>query len=121
MQRVLKTGKDWRLGWNPAAVEFQGLVGTDDWSLELTLAELQDFCRLVVQLADTIAQLQPELMPEETIACEVESDLLWLEAEGYPHAYRLHLIVLTGRRGEGHWQAAALPELLQALRSLQVF
>lgn len=121
MGRILKSGAGWRLGWNPDAEKFKGLVGTDDWSLELTEAELNDFCRLVLQLADTIAQIREELMDEETIACEVESDLLWLEAEGYPHAYGLHLILLTGRRAEGHWSAAVVPELLQATRLLQVF
>ena len=47
MQRVLKSGKGWRIGWNPTAIEFKGLVGTDNWAIELTEAELNDFCRLL--------------------------------------------------------------------------
>jgi hypothetical protein len=121
MQRILKSGTGWRLGWNPVAEPFKGLVGTEDWSLELTEAELHDFCRLIQQLADTIAAIQTELMDAETIACEVETNLLWLEAEGYPTAYSLHLILHTGRRAEGHWSADAVPELIEATRSLQVF
>lgn len=121
MGRILKTGIGWRLGWDSSATEFKGLIGTEHWSLELTEAELSDFCRLAAQLADTIAEISSELMDEETIACEVESPLLWLEAEGYPRSYALHLILLTGRRSEGRWDAAAVPELLQATRSLQVF
>jgi len=31
------------------------------------------------------------------ISCEAESDLLWLQVEGYPHAYNLRLILNTGR------------------------
>lgn len=121
MARLLKSGQGWRIGWDPDAIAFNGLVGADDWSLELTNAELDDFCRLVDQLAATMHQMREQLMAEEAIACEVESDRLWLEADGFPHAYSLHLIVLSGRRAEGHWAAAAVPSLIDATRSLKVF
>ncbi len=121
MGRIIKRGKGWQIGWDADAIDFKGLVGTDDWALELTEAELNDFYRLFAQLVATMQQIQSELMDEETIEIEVESDLLWLEAEGYPHAYTLHLIVLTGRQAEGNWTATAIPELWQALQTLWVF
>ncbi len=82
---------------------------------------MNDFCRLLNQLVETIAQVSRELMEEETIACELESDLLWLEIKGYPDSYNLHLILHTGRRGEGHWSESAVPELIQAIQLLKVF
>ncbi|NJO77317.1 MAG: DUF1818 family protein [Cyanobacteria bacterium RM1_2_2] len=121
MVRQLKSGMGWRLGWNPDAEIFQGLVGTDSWAVELTKAELADFCRLVLQLAETMHAMQPELMEEERMGCETESDLVWLEVEGFPHAYRLRLILLTGRRTEAEWTETAVPGLLQAIQTLQVF
>jgi len=121
MQRVVKIGSGWRIGWNPDAPEFKGLIGTDDWAIELTEAELNDFCRLLAQLADTIKQLATELMEEEKIACEAESDLLWMEVEGYPHAYSLRFILNTGRCVEGKWHACAVGDLLQATAILKVF
>jgi hypothetical protein len=121
MERIIKSGSGWRVGWDSASKEFKGLVGTDDWALELTEAEMNDFCRLLNRLAETMAQMSNELMDEEAIACEAESDLLWLEVEGYPHAYRLHLILLTGRRVEGCWSTSAVPNLIQAIQLLQVF
>lgn len=121
MARILKSGCGWRIGCDPDAEVFEGLVGTDEWSIELTAAELDDFCRLIEQLATTIATMRTELMDEEALACEVETDRVWLEAEGYPHAYTIHLILLTGRRAEGCWSAEAVPELLSAVRSLRVF
>jgi hypothetical protein len=72
-------------------------------------------------LATTLEQLSAELMAEERIACEAESPLLWLEVEGYPHAYQLHLILNTGRRAEGHWPEAAAAELVMATQRLMVF
>ncbi|MBE9052522.1 DUF1818 family protein [Nostocales cyanobacterium LEGE 11386] len=121
MERLLKSGLGWRIGWNPNALEFKGLVGTDDWAIELTEAELNDFCRLLAQLADTMKQLATELMDEEKIACEAESDLLWMEVEGYPHAYNLRLMLNTGRCAEGKWNAAAVEGLLHAAGMLKVF
>lgn len=121
MDRVIKSGQGWRIGWDGAASTYPALVGNEDWSLELTEAEWQDFCRLFAQLVETIALMQAELMDEEAIAIEVESDLLWLEAEGSPGAYTLHLILLTGRRAEGTWAATAIPDLWRAVQAIQVF
>lgn len=121
MERLIKSGEGWRIGWNPNAVEFKGLIGGDHWGFELTEAELNDFCRLLSQLAKSMKEIASELMDEEKIACEAESDLLWMEVEGYPHSYSLHLIVNRCRRCEGTWSPSAVPGLLQAVQVLQVF
>ncbi|TVQ23881.1 MAG: DUF1818 family protein [Leptolyngbya sp. DLM2.Bin15] len=119
--RQVKEGDGWRLGWNPASEPFVGLVGGAGWAMELTREEWQDFCRLVLQLAETLEQMSHELMDEERICCDVESDRLWLEAEGYPHAYELHIILRQGRRAEGTWAAEAVPGLVQASQTLHLF
>ena len=119
--RILKSGAGWRLGWDSSLDSYRWLVGTEEWALELTDAEMADFCRLLRQLVGSVQAIATELMDDEKIACEAESELLWLEVEGYPHAYSLHLILLQGRRGEGHWQPAAVPELLRTVDSIQVF
>ncbi|MDJ0617137.1 MAG: DUF1818 family protein [Calothrix sp. MO_192.B10] len=121
MERVIKSGNGWRIGWNPEAPEFKGLVGTDDWAIELTQAELNDFCRLMLQLADTMSQIATELMDEEKITCEAESDLLWMEVTGYPQEYSLRFILNSGRCVEGKWNPSAVPGLQQAAGMLQVF
>ena len=118
---ILQQGEGWRIGWNPEAEEYQGLIGAETWAIELTAGELEDFCRLLGQLAETMQQMVEELVAEERIACEVESDRLWLEGEGYPHTYSLRLILREGRRCEGNWDAAAVGELVQAARMLKVF
>jgi Domain of unknown function (DUF1818) len=118
---MLKAGAGWRIGWQPNAVDYPALLGNDEWAIELSAAEFDSFLRMCTQLAETMHQMQSELMDEEAIALELEDSLLWLEAEGYPHAYALHLIVLTGRRTEAHWPATATAELLHTLQTLQVF
>ncbi|QYX33098.1 DUF1818 family protein [Sphaerospermopsis torques-reginae] len=121
MEKVIKSGTGWHIGWNPDAPEFKGLVGTDNWAVELTEVELDDFCRLLNKLADTMKHLATELMDEEKIACEAESDLLWMEVEGYPHSYSLRFILNTGRCAEGQWDAHAVPGLVAAAAMLKVF
>ena len=121
MERILKSGLGWRIGWDPNAPEFKGLVGGKDWAMELTEAEFNDFCRLLRQLSETMNQMSHELMDQEKIAGEAESDRLWMQVEGYPDAYNLQLILNTGRRGEGSWQAEAVQGLVQAAKTIKVF
>ena len=117
--RNLIEGDGWRVGWNCASTEFQALVGSDTWAMELTAAEFEDFCRLSQQLADTMATMANELMDGERIACGQETELVWLEAEGFPHQFDLRLMLLTGRCGEGNWPAAAVTGLLKGLVELR--
>ncbi|WP_026097854.1 DUF1818 family protein [Baaleninema simplex] len=126
---ILKRGQGWRLGYRPDAVSpsddkttiFVALVGADDWAFELTEAEFSDFRRLLVRLDKTMQAAAAELSDEERLACEVESQWLWMEAEGFPQAYRIRLILNTGRGCEGEWPPDAVRELLDAAQSLHVF
>ena len=121
MERLIKKGTGWRIGWDPQQEIYRGLVGTDDWAFELTESELSDFCRLLAQLSETMTLMTDELMSQERIACEAESDLLWMEVEGYPHAYSLRLILRQNRSCEGNWEAESVGELVQAAQSLKGF
>lgn len=120
-ERLIKHGQGWRLGWNPTAAEFPGLVGGEDWAIELTYGELRDFCRLAQELAATMYEMAGLLMDEEKITCNAESESLWLEASGYPNAYTLQLILNQGRRAEGYWSIEAVPDLMDALHTLTTF
>ena len=118
MERQLKTGDGWRVGWHPHGKQYTGLVGTNDWAVELTKAELADFYRLLNQLVATMSQMSAELMEQEKISCEAETSLLWMEVEGYPHSYSLRLILHCDRRCEGNWTAGIAPQLADAFNSL---
>lgn len=120
MARILKKGAGWRLGWNPdPTCAFQGLVGADDWAAELTAAEFADFCRLLVQLADTVESIAAELMVEERVSIEAESDLVWLEIEGFPDSYSLRMFILNNRNVEGNWSEKIVGELVVIAKIFQ--
>ena len=115
MSQILKKGKGWRIGWNPDASDYKGLVGSDNWAFELTNEEFKDFCRLFQQLTETISVMKEELMDEERIACEAQSELLWMEVEGFPDKYSLRLILHQQRRCEGNWNENSIKQLAKAV------
>lgn len=120
MERMILQGEGWRLGWNPAADRFRGLLGNEAWAIELTEAELADFCAGVERLAQAVEAIAPELMPEEQLACEVETDRVWLGAEGIPITYGLRLVLLSstgGRSGDRGAEAAWPASCTAGLRS----
>ncbi|NJL46240.1 MAG: DUF1818 family protein [Leptolyngbyaceae cyanobacterium SM2_5_2] len=121
-QRFVKEGTGWRLGWDESSSSpYQGLLAGSSWAIELTAEEFRDFCRLTQQLTQTMATMASELMDEERITCEAESNLMWLEADGFPEAFALRFIVQSGRGCEGGWPASASREVLQAITQLSVF
>ena len=118
---MLKSGKGWRVGWNPNALVYKGLIGADDWAMELTESEMHDFIRLLLQINQAIIDIHPHLMEKETIVCEVESDLIWLSAEGYPYNYSLRIILSQQRGCEGTWSENVINSLIMATQSLTTF
>ncbi len=121
MEKVLKTGSGWRVGWNPQAGEYKALLGGEDWAIELTETELTQFCALLTQLTNSLASIAGELMEEEKVSCEAENEQLWMELDGYPHAYSLQFILHHGRRCEGKWPSEVVPELVSAILTLRVY
>jgi hypothetical protein len=119
--RVFKEADGWRIGFNPNPATYQGLIGGQDWAIELTLAEWQDFCRLVSQLSETMQAIATELMDEEKITCEAESELMWLEVTGYPQSYSLRFILNQGRCCEGQWPPGVVKDFIQSLQTLTFF
>lgn len=117
----LKTGKNWRVGWNATANPFKGLLGGEDWACELTAEEFDSFVRLLSELGQSMESMKADLMDEEAIAIAQETDLLWMQVNGYPQRYSLSFILLTGRRAEGHWDESATIEIIQAIQTIKLF
>lgn len=57
-----------------------------------------------------------ELMEEEKICCELSSELVWLEIEGYVYVYELRFILCQGCKVEGGWLVAIVLVLLNSLQ-----
>lgn len=121
MMAMLREGPGWRLGWDDERDCFKALIGGEHWALELTQDEFETLRRLAQQLAQTMASMAVELMPDEHITCEQETPQLWMEAEGFHHSYGLRFILLNGRGAEGAWPPEVVPALLDGLARINVF
>ena len=119
--QCIQKGQGWRLGWNPDAEEYKALMGGEEWSVELTATEFNLFCQSVQQLSETMKSLVTKLMEEEMVSCELETEYLWMEVEGFPDAFRLSFILNQGRRVEGGWSASITSELIKGLARIQRF
>jgi hypothetical protein len=119
MRRSLLQGKGWRIGWNPEAKVYQGLVGDDHWAVELTFKEFADLRRLADQLVSNLQAIADELMEEEIIELEAESEYIWVALEGFADRYSLRFILLGDRGSEGGWSETATTEFLQAMKGLE--
>lgn len=120
-ERFVKEGQGWRLGWNAAAPHYKGLLAGQSWAIELTEAEFQLFRRLAIDIKATMGAIAAELMDGERVTCEAEADCLWLEAEGFPSAYCLRFILISGRSCEGSWDAIAAQAITQQIAHLELF
>ncbi|AFY72575.1 protein of unknown function (DUF1818) [Synechococcus sp. PCC 7502] len=109
------SGEGWRLGYSPDAEVFVGLVGAENWAIELTEQELTDFYRLSLQLIETMAAMQAELADEEKLTCSAQTTNISIEASGFADSFTIHLQLLNGRRGEGIWTSRAIAEILRTL------
>ena len=118
MPRLLKKGQGWRIGWHSEAEKYQGLIGNDTWAIELTAAEFRELYRLLVQISESMEQIATELMDSERIAITAESDLIWIEAEGFPEQYSLRVILNQERRCEVNWDEGVASELLLVIRRI---
>jgi hypothetical protein len=118
LNRVIRSGCGWRIGWRTGAEAYPGLIGTDDWACELTSQEFSDFCQLLAQLVANVRSIESELMDSEKIACEAETENLWLQIEGEGDRHSLRVILNTGRRFEGNWPPTAVTELTIAAANL---
>jgi hypothetical protein len=116
--KQLLSGEGWRIGWRSDVDVYKGLVGADNWAIELTESEFKDFCKLASQLVETMQIMATELSDAEKICCTQETEDISLEVNGFPEAFTLHLQLLTGRRSEGIWDADAVPFLVEAIANL---
>ena len=118
--RRLVEGDGFRVGWDFRGGEFVGLVGTGEWAVELTEEEWADFRRLLNQLVETLAAMTIELMEEEALSVELETDRIWMAVEGFAQSYGLRFMTQGGRRVEGEWSAKTVPGLLAAIAQMEV-
>lgn len=112
---------------DPARHPFPVLIGGDAWAAEFSWAEAAELRNLAGELERQLASIADQLMPEESIALELERDLapgsLWMELEGDSRRWSLRFVLTPpeGRRGlEAGWGPEASAAICAALQGLSL-
>jgi hypothetical protein len=120
-------GQGWRLLVDPARHPFPVLIGGEAWAAEFSWAEAAELRNLAGELERQLASIADQLMPEESIALELERDLapgsLWMELEGDSCRWSLRFVLTPpeGRRGlEAGWGPEASAAICAALQGLSL-
>jgi hypothetical protein len=116
----LLTGIGWRIGWSPKSEPYQGLIGGEHWAVELSEAEIRNFCSLCLQLAQVMADMESELADRESLDCSSQIDDLTITFSGYPGQFGIYFCATCGRslrKFEGSW-AEVVPEFLAAIQEI---
>jgi Domain of unknown function (DUF1818) len=120
-------GEGWRLLVDPVRHPFSVLIGGDSWAAEFSWAEAAELRQLAGELERQLVAIADQLMPEESIALELERDLnpgsLWMELEGDSQSWSLRFVLTPelGRRGlEAGWGPDASAAICAALQGLAI-
>jgi hypothetical protein len=114
-------GDGWRVAWDPARLQFPVLIGGGDWAVELTHAEAIQLREGIAALIDQLEAIAGQLMPQESIALELDRGTCWLGLDGDREGWRLRFVLSPGqghRAVEGGWATGAGAPLALALSRL---
>ena len=90
---IKKEGPGWRLIRDSSRGNFSTLIGGESWAIELNQFEWKTLVKVVIDLSDQYKNIKDQLMGDEDITLELESDP-WLAClNGDQNGWRLKLIL----------------------------
>ncbi len=90
-------------------------LGCDTWTIEFSPEEWQQFVQQFKTLAQAWQSIQEELMPEEALTLDSESETIRLRAEGQAEQWGLWLQIRGGRKVEGYLGPPLVIDLLRQI------
>ncbi len=90
-------------------------LGCSTWTIEFSPVEWEQFVHQLRTLAQTWQSMQEELMPEETLTLDSESETIRLQAEGQQEQWGIWLQICSGRKVEGYLDSPLVVELLRRI------
>jgi Domain of unknown function (DUF1818) len=90
-------------------------LGCSTWTVEFSPAEWEQFVQQFRTLAQAWQGMQQELMPEEALTLDSESETIRLQAEGQQEAWGMWLQIRSGRRVEVYLNPSLVIELLERI------
>ena len=119
---IKKEGPGWRIIRDSSRNNFSTLIGGETWAIELNEAEWKTLVKVIIDLSDQYKNIKDQLMGEEDITLEMESNPWLAILQGDQHGWNLKLILESNdslnRGAEVSWPRTVTFHLVNALRKM---
>ena len=119
---IKKEGPGWRIIRDSSRDNFSTLIGGSSWAIELNESEWKTLVKVVIDLSDQYKDIKDQLMGDEDITLEMESNP-WLGIlKGDKNGWNLKLILDSSdsfhRGAEVFWPRDVTSHLAKAMRKM---
>ena len=119
---IKKEGTGWRIIKDPSRDNFSTLIGGENWAVELNESEWEDLIKVVIDLSDQYKAVKSQLMGDEHITLELESNPWLAILKGDQYGWNLKLILsncsLFTRGVEVYWPKNVASQVANAMRTM---
>ncbi len=117
---IKKEGPGWRIIRDTSRDNFSTLIGGESWAIELNQYEWKTLVKVVIDLSDQYENVKGQLMGDEDITIELESDPWLAILKGDQHGWNLKLILDSidslNRGAEVSWPRNVTTNVAGAMR-----
>ena len=119
---IKKEGTGWRLIRDSSRDNFSTLIGGESWAIELNQFEWKTLVKVVIDLSDQYKNIKDQLMGDEDITLELESDPWLAILKGDQNGWKLKLILDSSdslnRGAEVSWPRNVTTNVANAMRTM---
>ena len=117
-----KEGPGWRIISDSSRENFSTLIGGESWAIELNQYEYEKLIKVVIDVSDQYNDIKDQLMGEEDITLELESDPWLAILKGDKNGWKLKLILDSSdslnRGAEVSWPRNVTTNVASAMRTM---
>jgi len=119
---IKKEGPGWRIIRDSSRDNFSTLIGGESWAIELNQFEWKTLVKVVIDLSDQYKNIKEQLMGDEDITLELESDPWLAILKGDQNGWKLKLILDSSdslnRGAEVSWPRNVTTNVANAMRTM---
>ena len=119
---IKKEGQGWRIIRDSSRGQFSTLIGGESWAIELTQCEWESLVKVVIDLSNQYQNIKDQLMGDEDITLELESNPWLAILKGDQHGWTIKLILDSNdslnRGAEVFWPRNVTFHLVNAMRTM---
>ena len=119
---IKKEGQGWRIIRDSSRGNFSTLIGGESWAIELNQYEWETLVKVVIELSDQYKDIKNQLMGDEDITLEMESNPWLAILKGDQYGWNLKLILDSSdslnRGAEVSWPSNVTLHIANAMRKM---